>query len=256
MEIVKEDGLSYSSDGESSSESDSDTLSSDESNFQRRGKGREWYLFKSAGTDSMVKFNTSEDVEKFAVVNNISKRTETCNNMYYYCKVKGCPHVNKMSREHGDAEFFLYYSGQHDHPLDQPGRSVYRGLSNDQKVIVRLAFLDRKCSPGAVVAFFQDKRGKLGKDEVLNFPPDPVLSILKNYLAKYKKSLASKYRPSYQDLKDWCITHSPSTVDKYNVESYNTPFVLNYHMVNTLSSLYHAYLIYIIYNNKTLFFSI
>lgn len=71
--------------------------------------------------------------------------------------------------------------------------------------------------------------------EVLSdFPEDPNIIKLKNYIQFFKKKNSKLYNPTPSELKSWCHSHSSSTVDLNDDKSYNTPFVLDYMMVSML----------------------
>ena len=158
----------------------------------------------------------------------------------FVCRIKGCEFKKKYRRLGNSGSFVSYCHGSHHHP-EMEVLVDRRGLSGEQKLIVEEAFADDRKSSRDIVAYFRSKRSKLSEESSrTSFPADPEISKLNNYIQAFKKKNSQKYNPTPNDLVEWCIRHSPSTVNSKDEGTHNTPFVLNYMLVRTtnVNSLY------------------
>jgi hypothetical protein len=151
------------------------------------------------------------------------------------CKTKGCQYRRKNRKLGPSSTFVSFYDGNHDHSNPLIDQSDYRGLTGDQKVLVKEAFQLKRKSAGYIIGFFRSKRAKLPvTSEIDRFPLDPEIGKLNYYIQAYKKRNTSQYDPTPNHLKNWCDSHSPSTVNINDVSTFNTPFVLGYILVSKL----------------------
>ena len=75
------------------------------------------------------------------------------------------------------------------------------------------------------------RRSQLTDDSLKNFPLDPQLPKLKNFIQAFKKKNGSMFNPTPHHLKEWCERHCSATVDLAKEETYTIPFVLDYLLV-------------------------
>jgi hypothetical protein len=99
-------------------------------------------------------------------------------------------------------------------------------------LLVEEAFGLGKKSARQVISLFRLKRSQL-PDELskADFPPDPELPKLKNFIQAYKKKNGYTFDPTPHNLREWCERHSSATTDLEKEDTYNIPFVLDYLLV-------------------------
>lgn len=208
-----------------------------------RGKALHWEEHVSLRNCDIISYPTLEDVEEDVKNCNYSKMCSSVPYMQYRCRIKKCNFKRKYRYSNFYVGYISYFSGDHDHSGDElleiEHGPIQRGLEEEQKSIIKDAFRAKLQSSGDIINYFRHRRkvNEEGESPV-NFPADPNMSKLNNFIATYKKSNACVYNPSLSDLVSWCEAHGPETVDERSKESFNTPFVLDYFLVNLLCHVY------------------
>ena len=178
-----------------------------------------------------ISYSNLDDVIKDAAESNYPKIDSSSTDVHtFVCRIKGCHFKRKYRRLGSSGPCVSYSNGRHIHPSSE-ALSDQRGLSGDQKLIVEQAFAEDRKSSRDIIAYFRSKRSLSNETSKASFPPDPEISKLNNYIQAFKKRKSSKYNPTPNDLKEWCIGHGPSTVDAKDEGTFNTPFVLDYMLV-------------------------
>lgn len=217
---------------------DDDNLSV-KSSRKSRGKGVKWIDYCAGSNDGVL----VEYMNMIAVMNMIDAThmdyskigSSNADVLMFKCKTKNCQYRRKYRKLGSCSTYVSYYDGEHDHSKQLIGQSDHRGLTGDQKVLVKEAFQLKKKSAGDIIGHFRLKRSKLTEtSEIDLFPLDPEIGKLNNYIQAYKKRNASQYDPTPKHLKIWCDLHSPSTVNINDVTTFNTPFVLGYMLVSKM----------------------
>ena len=208
-----------------------------------RGKALLWEEHVSLRNGVTITYPTLEEVTEDVKKNNYSKMCSSVPYMQYRCKMKNCNYKRKYRYSDFYLAYISYFSGEHDHSGDELLEAehglIQRGLTVEQKCIIKDAFRAKLQSAGDIINYFRERRkvNEEGENPV-KFPADPNMSKLNNFIATYKKSNACVYNPSLSDLVSWCEAHGPETVDERIKESFNTPFVLDYFLVNLLCYVY------------------
>ena len=199
-----------------------------------RGKGLLWEDHLDLATGDFEYYSSLTDVVNDASNCNYGKISSTATEQRYRCRVKGCNFMRKYTYDRRYMTFVSYNHGLHEHAEESPDCRTQRGLSQDQKAWVHEAFSLKNRSATEIVQFFRWKRNCFLAAEV----DDPKISVLNNYIQNYKKKKSAEYYPSANDLKEWCDSHSPTSVDMDDKETFNTPFVLDYIMVKENEIMY------------------
>ena len=128
--------------------------------------------------------------------------------------------------------FVSYFYGNHEHE-NPANKDDHRGLTGSQKIIIQEAMNNKRKSAKETLHYFRSKRTKILDELSLHdFPQVPNIIKLNNYIQSFKKKNAKSYNPTPTDVKNWCDSHGPSTVDIYDDKTFNTPFVLGHIMVS------------------------
>ena len=205
-----------------------------DSNRRYRGKALLWDEYLDPVTNSHESFVTIEAVILDAAESDFSKRGSSIyNSQIYVCRSKGCKFAKKYRQLESTGSFFSYFNGTHTHMKDVDSEDTHRGLTGEQKLIVEEAFGLGKKSSRQIISYFRSKRSQLtDESSKANFPLDPEVPKLKNYIQAFKKKNGSAFNPTPHDLKEWCEKHSSATVDVDEEKTYNIPFVLDYLLVS------------------------
>ena len=198
-----------------------------------RGKSLKWIDHLEDIDGDFVMYKDFNEIISDATKMNYSKVSSSPTDVHNYkCKHRGCHYKRKYCRIATGSYYISYFHGKHEHSnlsIDDD----HRGLTGAQKVVIQEAFENKRKSAKDVINFFRSCRIKLKDDPSLSdFPPDPNTTKLNNYIQSFKKKNAKLYNPTPSDLKTWCDSHGPSTVDFNNGETFNIPFVLDYMMVS------------------------
>ena len=137
-----------------------------------------------------ITYPTSEKVTEDVKNRNYSKMCSSVPYMQYRCKIKNC----KYKRKYRYSDFYLAYishfSGDHDHSGDELLEAehglIQRGLTVDQKSIIKYAFHAKLQAAGDIINYFRERRkvNEEGENPV-HFPADPNMSKLNNFIATY-----------------------------------------------------------------------
>lgn len=200
-----------------------------------RGKSLKWVDHLDNIDSDFVMYNDLDEVISDATKMNYSKTSSSSIDVHIYkCKHRGCSYKRKYCRIASDSYYVSYSNGNHEHN-SLTTKDDHRGLTGTQKLVVQEAFENKRKSAREIINFFRSKRKSLKDNSSLSdFPEDPNTVKLNNYIQSFKKKNNKLYNPTPSDLKSWCDSHSSSTVDLNNHETYNTPFVLDYMMVSIL----------------------
>ena len=200
-----------------------------------RGKGLLWVEHVLLHNGDTVVYSTLAEVEEDVINSKYSKMCSSPPHLQYRCKTKNCNYKRKYLFSDFYDGYISLFSGDHHHGDDEVVEigQIQRGITEAQKIIVKDAFRAKLQSSAEIVNYFRHRR-KLNNEAIsqAEFPTDPDIKKLNNFIATYKKSNACVYNPSLSDLVTWCEAHGPQTVDEKNMESFNTPFVLDYFLVN------------------------
>ena len=221
---------SESSDDDDSADEQNGTVA--ESNRKYRGNGLLWEEYIDPITKSHESFMTFEAVTRDAIESDYSKRGSSgANSQIYVCRSKGCRFLKKYRQIDSTCQFYSCYNGVHSHGNDIGLEDDHRGLTGEQKLIVEEAFGLGRRSARQIISLFRSKRSQLTDDSLKNFPLDPQLPKLKNFIQAFKKKNGSMFNPTPHHLKEWCERHCSATVDLEKEETYTIPFVLDYLLV-------------------------
>ena len=169
-----------------------------ESSRRLRGKGVEWMDYcEDNKFGILVEYINLEAVQADATHMDYSKVGSSHIGVFMFkCKTKGCRYRRKYQKL-GCHTFVSYYDGVHDHSNLLNDQGCHRGLTGDQKALVQEAFQAKRKSAGDIIGFFRSKRSKLTEEsEIANFPLDPTIGKLNNYIQAYKKKKSLEYDPT------------------------------------------------------------
>jgi hypothetical protein len=235
--FAEEDSFEPSSPQSSVYEDMDDDNLSVKSSRKSRGKGIKWIDYCNESNDGvLVEYMNMEAVQADATRMDYSKMgSSIADVLMFNCKTKNCQFRRKYGKLGSCSTYMSYYDGEHDHSKQLIDQSDHRGLTGDQKVLVKEAFQLERKSAGDIIGYFRLKRSKLTEtSEIDHFPLDPEIGKLNNYIQAYKKRNGSQYDSTSNHLKIWCDSHSPSTVNINDVIMFNTPFVLGYMLVSKM----------------------
>lgn len=225
-----------SSDSEYNDDSDDDFCDDgvlNKSNRKYRGENLAWVDHLSNSNTDFVMYEDLNEVISDAAKMNYSKASSSSIDVHIYkCKHRGCQHKRKYCRIALGSYFVSYFYGNHEH--ENPAiKDDHRGLTGSQKIIIQEAMGNKRKSAKEILHYFRSKRTKI-LDELLlrDFSQDPNIIKLINYIQSFKKKNAKLYNLTPTDVKNWCDSHGPSTVDVCDDKTFNTPFVLGYIMVS------------------------
>lgn len=205
-----------------------------------RGKGLPWLPHIDPATGDFHYYSTKMALESDALFCNYGKFSSTATEDRYRCKIKGCDYIRKYKFDERSETYVSYFHGLHEHAEKSSIFDDQRGLTIPQKQLVHDAFQFKYQSSAEIIEFFRWKRSCEPAEEVA----DPEIGKLNNYIQNYKKKKSVQYYPSAHDLRQWCISHGPTTVDLNDEESFNTPFVLNHLIVRFFffdDDLFHCF---------------
>ena len=108
--------------------------------------------------------------------------------MQYRCKIKNCYYKRKHRYSDFNVAYISYFSGDHDHSgdelLEAEHGPIQRGLTVDQKSIIKDAFRAKLQSSGDIINYFRQRRKvKEEGENPVNLPTDPDMSKLNNFIA-------------------------------------------------------------------------
>lgn len=196
-----------------------------------RGKALPWEPYLTSDTGEVEYYVNKTDVEANASSFNYLKYSTTDKEHKYRCKSNDCTYKRKYTLDPETKTFFSKFVGSHDHTETTSVLAETRGLNPSQKKWVMEAFDLKKIGARDIISYFREKRSNPTTVEMV---VDPKKDKLNNHIQALKKARKSMYNPSATDLKNWCLSHGPSTVNVDNEATYNTPFVLNYEVVSFL----------------------
>lgn len=203
-----------SSDSEYNDDSDDDFCEDgvlNKSNRKYRGKNLAWVDHLSNSKTDFVMYEDLNKVISDAAKMNYSKASSSSIDVHIYkCKHRGCQYKRKYCRIALGSYFVSYFYGNHEH--GNPAiKDDHRGLTGSQKIIIQEAMDNKRKSAKEILHYFRSKRTKI-LDELLlrDFPQDPNIIKLNNYIQSFKKKNAKLYNPTPTDVKNWCDSHGPS----------------------------------------------
>lgn len=218
-------------------ESDEDSVDSDTPGKgvvaarKSRGNARVWSEPLLDQTGAVLLFTSIDELLLNAAARDLSRKNTNKNHTFNFrCKTNSCPYLLKYCKSlHGLFTAHDCYDHTHESDLSDG----HRGLSQEQKVVVIEAIESNNKSARVIINFFRDKRKRLvDENKLAHFPPDPPIMKINNFLQAYKKKKSNVYNPTPLHLTSWCDDNGPSTVDKEDESTYNTPFVMGYQSVS------------------------
>jgi hypothetical protein len=120
---------------------DDDNLSV-KSSRKSRGKKIKWIDYWSGSNDEvLVQYMNMEAVKADATHMGYSKMgSSNADVLMFKCKTKNCQYRRKYRKLGSCSTYVSYHDGEHDHSKQLIDQSDHRGLTGDQKVLVKEAF--------------------------------------------------------------------------------------------------------------------
>ena len=127
-----------------------------------RGKALHWEEHVSLRNGVTITYPTLEEVTEDVKKNNYSKMCSSVPYMQYRCKMKNCNYKRKYRYSDFYLAYISYFSGEHDHSGDELLEAehglIQRGLTVEQKCIIKDAFRAKLQSAGDIINYFRERR--------------------------------------------------------------------------------------------------